>query len=171
MYQPLYMLAAVDMRRAEEAGSSRAHTIEKLTIPAIKFVTADHSPGGGVMGVDFTQPRIEPLEAAMSVKGIDTDIFRGLGESEKWTFATAYRDKKTGLIIPARGIIEGAIAEWEPDESDPTEFQGCTHAFKEITHFSFTLGGDELFYIDFWERILRKGGVDRFAPIREGLGA
>lgn len=31
--QTLYMMVAVDARRAEEAGTSRANTISKLTIP------------------------------------------------------------------------------------------------------------------------------------------
>lgn len=169
--QNLYMLTAVDVRRAEVAGSSRATTIEKLTIPPIKFMTAGHNPGGGVMSVDFVLPRIEGLEPGFSAKGIDTDIFGGMGVVDKWTFAGAYRDKKTNKAVPARGIIEGAVTEWEPDESDPGEFQGCTHAFKEVTHFEFLLNGNELWYIDSWERIIRRNGEDLFAADRLALGA
>ena len=171
MQNTLYMLTAVDVRRAEVAGSSRATTIEKLTIPPVKFMTASHNPGGGVMGGDFVLPRIEPLEPAFSVKGIDTDIFSGMGVRDRWTFAGAYRDKKTNKAVPARGVIEGAITEWEPDESDPGEFQGCTHAFKEVLHFEFLLDGVELWYIDFWERIIRRNGEDLFADDRLALGA
>ncbi|NMG39795.1 hypothetical protein GRZ55_11125 [Chelativorans sp. ZYF759] len=169
--QPLYMLTAVDVRRANEPDSSRATTISKLTIPAIKFMTASHNPGGGVMAVDFTLPRVEPIEPAMEIKGFDTDIFRGLGMPERWTFAGAVRDKKTGIAVPARAIIEGSITEWEPDEASPEEFVGCTHALKEVTHFEFSLNGQELFYIDFWERIMRRNGEDLFAADRRALGA
>jgi len=171
MYQPLYVLTAVDLRRAEQSGSSRATTIDKMTIPPIKFVTASHNPGGGAGAVDFTLPRIEALEPAMSVKGIDRDIFSGMGVTEKWTFAAAYRDKKTGVAVPARGIIQGAITEWEPDESDPEDFQGCSHTFKEVTHFELLFDGKELFYFDFWERELRRDGVDLFADDKQALGA
>src|SRR5690606_4202011 len=97
--QPLYLLTAVDVRRAEEAGSSRATTISSLTIPAIRFMSANHNPGGGVMSVDWTLPRIEPVEPAMTVKGFDTDIFRGLGVVDRWTFAGSVRDKKTGRAV------------------------------------------------------------------------
>lgn len=169
--QPLYMLTAVDVRRADQAGSSRATTIEKLTIPSVKFVDANHNPGGGVMGVDFTLPRIEPLEPTFMVKGVDTDIFDGMGKRSRWTFAGAYRDKKNNKVVPGRGIIEGAVTQWEPDESDPAEFQGCTHSFKEVTHFEFLIDSEELFYIDFWERVLRVKGVDHFAEDRLALGA
>jgi phage tail tube protein FII len=171
--QPLYLLTAVDVRRAEQAGSSRAvsNIISKLTIPAIKFKTADHNPGGGVMGVAFTLPRIEPIEPAMQVKGFDVDIFGDLGQVGKWTFAGALKDKKTGKDTPCRAIIEGAIVEWTPDDGDPEAFLGCNHAFKEVTHYEFSIDGTELWYADFWERVVRLKGTDMFAGVRTALGA
>jgi len=169
--QPLYLLTAVDVRRATQTGTSRALTISKLVIPAIKFVNVNHSPGGGVMGVDYLQPRIEPLEPAMETKGFDTDVFTGFGERDSWVFAASMRNKKTNLPEPVRGVIEGAIAEWEPDEADPTEFVGCNHSFKEVTHFELHLNGKELWYIDNDERIIRRNGVDLFAADRLALGA
>lgn len=169
--QELLMLTAVDVRRATQPDTSRAVTIDKLTIPPIKFIKSGHNPGGGVMEVDFTQPRIEKLEPAFSVKGVDREIFTGMGLTDKWTFAGAYRDKKTGRSIPGRAIIEGALSEWEPDESDPTEFQGCNHMLCEVTHFEFSIDDTELWYIDSWERIIRRNGVDLFADDRRALGA
>lgn len=169
--QPLYMLTAVDVRRATVAGSSRATTVAKLVLPPIKFATANHNPGGGVMSVDFSLPRIEPPEPAFTIKGIDADIFDGFGSVDEWTFAAAYHDKTNNTKIPARAVIKGAISEWTPDESDPAEFQGCNHAFREVTHYEFTLGGKELWYVDFWERVIRRNGVDLFADDRAALGA
>ena len=123
------------------------------------------------MSVDFTLPRIEPVEPAFMVKGIDTEVFGGLGTKDRWVFAGAYRDKRTNLDVPGRAIIEGAVAQWEPDETDPAEFQGCNHVLKEVTHIEFTLAGKELFYIDFEERILRFDGKDHFEGVRAALGA
>lgn len=170
--QPLLILNAVDVRRATETGTSRATTIATLTIPPVNFVTSEHSPGGGVGAVNFTQPRIEALEPAFSSKGIDREIFRGMGVTDRWSFAAAYTDKSNkGVVLPARGIIEGAITQWEPDESDPAEFKGCNHMFSEVTHFEFSLGGEELIYFDFFERVIRRDGEDLFAPVRQALGA
>lgn len=169
--QPLYLLTAVDVRRATQAGSSRATTISKMTIPAIKIITAEHNPGGGVMAVDFAMPRIEKVEPAFEIKGFDTDVFGGFGEVDRWTFAGAVRDKKTNKGQPARAVIEGAITEWTPDDASPTEFVGCNHAIKEVTHYEFWLNGAELWYVDFWERVCRRNGVDLFAADRQALGA
>jgi P2 family phage contractile tail tube protein len=169
--QTIYMLTAVDVRRAEKEGTSRATSITKLTIPAITFATASHNPGGGVMAADFTLPRIEALEPKFMVKGIDTEVFGGLGTRDRWVFAGAYRDKRTGADVPARAVIEAAVSQWEADESDPADFQGCNHALTEVTHFEFSLDGKELFYIDFWERVLRANGVDHFQGVRGALGA
>lgn len=169
--KPLLILSAVDVRRATQTGTSRATTISSLTIPAINFITTDHTPGGGVMGVNFTQPRIEPLEPAFTAKGLDPDVFRGMGVKDTWTFAQAYKDKQTGRDIAARGIIEGAISGWEPDESDPAEFQGATHMFREVTHLELSLDGEELLYIDFYERVFRRAGQDLFEGVRRALGA
>ena len=94
-----------------------------------------------------------------------------MGLTDRWTFACAYRDKKANRAVPARGVIEGAVTQWEPDESDPEEFQGCTHAFKEVTHFEFLLDGEEKLYFDFWERVARRDGVDLFEEDRRALGA
>jgi phage tail tube protein FII len=169
--QPLLLLTAVDVRRATETGTSRATTIAALTIPPINFVGAEHNPGGGMMAVNFTLPRLEALEPAFSAKGLDPEVFRGMGVVDRWVFAAAFRDKQTGLDQAARVIIEGAIAQWEPDESDPAEFQGCNHVFREVTHMELILNGKELLYLDFWERAARRDGVDLFESTRRALGA
>lgn len=165
-----FMLVAVDVRRAGEAGSGRPNVVSKLTIPAIKFMTANHNPGGGVMSVDWTMPRIEPPEPKFEVKGIDTDIFKGFGQRDRWVFSAAFRDLKAGKLVPARCVIEGAITEWEPDEATPEEYQGCTHTFKEVTHYAFKLDGKELWYVDHDERELRAFGKDHFKDVRKALG-
>lgn len=167
---PLYLLTAVDVRRAGATGTSRAITISKLALPAIKFMTTGHNPGGGVGEVNFVQPRIEAPEPKFDGKGIDTDAFKALGQRDRWVFAGAYRDKKSGKAIPSRAIIEATISSWEPDESDPSDFQGCSHVFSEVTHYELSLDGEELWYWDCWERVMRSGGVDMFADDRQALG-
>ncbi|MEP3049410.1 MAG: phage major tail tube protein [Roseibium sp.] len=169
--QPLYILQAVDVRRADVEGTSRATTIAKMTIPKIEFASATHNPGGGVMEVDYTLPRIKALEPAFMAKGLDVEIFGELGAKGKWNFACAYRDTKTGKDVGMRGVIEGVPHLWEPDESDPEDFQGCNHVFKEVTHFELVLGDEELWYIDAEEREIRRKGKSLTEDVRGALGA
>ncbi|MDQ0314859.1 phage major tail tube protein [Amorphus orientalis] len=169
--KPLYLLTAVDVRRAEVAGDTRKTTIVKMVIPAITFMTASHNPGGGHGAVDFLLPRINAVEPSFEAKGFDRSVFGVLGKPEKWTFAGALRDKKTGADIPARAVIEGAIAEWTPDDTSPEEFLGCNHAIKEVTHYEFSIDGEELWYWDFWESELRTKGQSYTEGIRGALGA
>lgn len=170
---PLYLLTAVDVRRATESETSRALTISTLTMPGLTFATGEHNPGGGVGAVNFALPRIEAPEPAFSAKGIDAEIFTGMGEPERWVFAGSYHRRAPGGggVVPARAIIEGAITAWEPDESDPAELQSSTHTFAEVTHYELTIEGKELFYWDWYERIFRRNGVDLFAKHRTALGA
>jgi phage tail tube protein FII len=166
----LYMLVACDVRRGGEAGSARPNLIAKMALPPIKLMTANHNPGGGVGSVDWTLPRIEPVEPKYEAKGVDDDIFRGFGVRDKWVFSSAYRDQQSGKIVPARCIIEGAITEWEPDEASPEEYQGCNHMFKEVTHYEFRFNGKEKWYWDFFERELRIDGKDYMKEIKRALG-
>jgi uncharacterized protein len=172
--QPLYLLEAVDVRRADQPDSSRALTVSKLALPAIKFMTAEHKPGGGVGAVSFVLPQIEAVEPKFELKGFDADILANIGlldgTQNKWVFAGAVREKRTGRVLPARAVIEGIVAEWEPEEHSAGEFVGCNHVLHEVTHYEFQFDGRELWYWDFWERIARRGGNDRYAAIRTALG-
>lgn len=169
--QPIYMLQAVDIRRADADGTTRRTTISKLTIPKIEFANASHNPGGGVMAVDFTLPRIQALEPAFSIKGLDTEVFSQMGTKHRWTLACAYRDKTNGKDIAARGTIEGVVQAWEPDESDPEEFQGCNHIFKEVTFFELSFDEKELFHVDFNNNEIRLNGESLTEGVNSALGA
>jgi phage tail tube protein FII len=166
----IYLLTAVDARLADEPETSRAHSITKIALPAMELAKATHNPGGSVMEVEHVLPRVGPVEPKFEVKGIDTGVFGSFGQVKRWTFAGAYRSQRTGVDVAARCTIEGAVQSWEADESDPTEFQGCTHKFANVVHCSFVLDGKELFYVDQYEKVLRFNGVDHFLGVRNALG-
>lgn len=169
MANPFLILTAVDVRRAEVAGSGRPLLIQKLVIPPIRFKTATRSAGGGVMDVEYMQERLQPLEPALTVHGIDPDLMPG--QRDRWTFSAAMRDRKTNRQVPVRAEIEGAIVEWSPEEADPAQFNGCNQMIKEVTHFELTVDGNELWYIDEEEREIRRNGVSLTADVRRALGA
>jgi hypothetical protein len=163
------MLNAVDLRRATVAGSSRKTILKKLVIPSVKFVTSERTPGGGTMTVNYAQKRVQAMEPRFSVDGIDIDAFAGMGEIEQWTMAGAYTDKRTGRVVPGRLFLTGAITSFEPDESDPVEFQGCAYGFSEVISIEFLLDNKQLFKVDDDELVV--GGKDLNASVRAALGA
>lgn len=166
-----YVLQAVDFLRAEDPDTSRPLIVQKFTIPAVKFITVGHTAGGGVIGMNYAVPRIEPLEPTMVVKAIDREIFLGMGAVDRWTFAAAYRETRAGAkAVPVRGVIEGALTEWESDETDPEGMQTSALRWAEVGHFEFTFNGEELLYIDEGERVLRRKGIDLYADTRAALG-
>ncbi|MCB8835926.1 hypothetical protein [Aurantimonas sp. VKM B-3413] len=171
--KPLLLLQAVDLRRADETGDDSKIIIKSLVFPPVTFVSAEHNPGGGVGAVGFLQPRIEMLEPKFDAGGIDSDIFRGMGLRQKWIFSAAFRNTFTNKALSGRGIIEAAVSGWEPDATDPTEFQGCSHSFAECVHFEFKIDGRGHFYYDFFERTLRTlDGADLWdaGGLRAALG-
>lgn len=169
----LHLLVDVDVRRVSKPDFTRKTMISTLTMPPLTLMTAEHNPGGGTGAVNFTIPRVEAPEPALTAKGIDTEIFTGFGEVDRYVFAASYKKRGPGGggLVPARAIIEGAVTTWEADESDPAEMQGSTHGFNEVTHYELVIAGEELFYWDFWEGVLRMGGIDLTVARRSALGA
>ena len=78
MANPYLILDSVDVRRAEVAGSGRPLILQKFVIPPVRFKTTTRSAGGGVVDIDYMQKRIQPLEPAFMVFGIDPDLMPNL---------------------------------------------------------------------------------------------
>lgn len=169
MAQPFLILQDVDVRRAEVADTGRANTISKMIIPPIRFKTSTRSAGGGVVDVDYSQDRLQPIEPGLTVFGFDADLMPGV--KDRWTFAAAMRDRKTGKSVAVRCAIEGIIVDWSPDEADPSQFNGCNHQIKEVTHFDLSIDGKEWWYVDEDERTVRRMGIDLTAARRAALGS
>ncbi|WP_420415133.1 phage major tail tube protein [Roseibium sp.] len=169
MANPAYQLTIMDVRRATRAGTSRPLKISKIILPAVKFLTVNRNPGGGVGSIDHGMPRLEPLEPGWETFGPDDDVFTGMGEMDKWTFGCAYK-RKNGAPVPARIEIEGVITEWAPDEGSASEFQKMSHKFQTVTHYEFILNGKELFYFDEEEIEIRRDGVSLTQPHKTAAG-
>ncbi|UXS04476.1 phage major tail tube protein [Agrobacterium tumefaciens] len=169
MAQPFLTLVDIDARKSLESGSTRATIIAKMVIPPLRFKTTTRTAGGGVLDVDYSQDRLQPIEPAVSVHGFDSDLMPGV--KERWTLAAALRNRKTSAMVPVRVEIEGVIVEWSPDEADPGQFNGCNSIFKEVTHFELSIDGKEWWYVDEDERVIRRMGVDITAARRAALGA
>jgi phage tail tube protein FII len=167
---PALILTMMDVRLAERAGSSRPLKVSKITLPPVKFMTVNRNPGGGAMSVDINMPRIEPLAPGFDTYGPDDEIFSVLGLKDRWTFGCSYKKHNTGVVIPARIIIEGVLNEWSMGDLNPSETQTAAHMFSEVTHYEFSLDGVERFYADDEEIEIRQDGISLTAPHKRAAG-
>lgn len=163
------ILNMVDLRRGNLAGDTRKNIIQKLVIPPVKLKKAMRSAGGGVMDVNHVQLRSEMLEPAATIFGFDGDLLPGV--ADLYTFAASMRRRKDNVVVPLRGTFFGTLSEWTPDEADPAAFNGCNVKWDEVTHFDLTIDGQEHWYIDEDEGVIRRMGVDLTAADRAALGA
>lgn len=175
MPQPQFVVEAVDVRRATSTGNDRTLTIQKVVFPEIKQKQVEHNAGGGIGGVNFRLPQIEPLSPKFEIKGIDQDVLRQFGfaggVADKWTFAAAIREKGTSRLLPLRATIQGIVSTWTPDEHSNGDFHGCNYEMIEVVYYDYTLDGEQLYLWDYYNRVAKTGGTDIFAPIRNALGA
>lgn len=169
MQQQLYVMVAADVRRASKPDVSRANIVTSVAIPALKLKNAGASAAGGVSDVNYALPQCEAPEPKFGTNGPDPDIFDGMGQSDVWTFAGAFK-KQNGVMVPARAIIEGIITEWEPDEQSSGELMKCSHVFQEVMHYEFLLDDQELFYMDVGEREIRFNGTSLTNAVNRALG-
>ncbi|KZL02259.1 MULTISPECIES: phage major tail tube protein [unclassified Pseudovibrio] len=160
MQRPMLINGDIDLRLVSEPDESRANILSKLVLPAFKYTTVNHNPGGGIGAVDFGKPRTEAFEPKAEHKGLDNKLLEKLGKHEEWVFAGNYRQMPGNLWLPVRGFIYATLMEWEPDEMGADDLPGCNLAFKEVTHVELILDGKELFYWDFWEREMRPDPTD-----------
>ncbi|SNY94051.1 Phage tail tube protein FII [Cohaesibacter sp. ES.047] len=167
--QNQYTYVADDVRRASKPNLSRANITASVAIPPLKLKNATASAGGGVADVNWVMPQAEAPEPKFGTNGPDTDVFAGMGESDVWTFAGAFK-KRNGVFVPARAIIEGIVSEWEPDEMASGEMLKFSHVFQEVTHYEFVFDGNELFYMDVEEREIRFNGKSIMASVNRALG-
>lgn len=175
MPQPIFVVEAVDVRRATQQGTDRTLTIQKVVFPEIKQKQMAHAPGGGVGEVNHRLPQLDPISPKFEVKGIDQDVLRQFGfaggVSDKWVFSAAVREKSTSRMIPLRAVIQGVVSAWTPDEHSVGDLHGCNFEMIEVVHYEYHLDGEELFYWDFYTRVYRTNGTDVFEQVRNALGA
>lgn len=175
MAQPLYIMEAADVRRADEADSSRVFTVDKLTFPELTRMTSDYLPGGGLLKVNHVLSAFDAITPKFSLKGFDLDIIGAFGASagtkDKWTFAGAIRNKQTGLMEPARATIQGSVTKVSFGEFSVGSMVGTDYEINGVIHFDFSINGKEIWYVDQQERKGRANGVDFFGEVVLALGA
>lgn len=174
--QPLYIMEAADVRRADVADNSRVLTLTRVVFGELKRKSVNLNPGGGIGEVSFLTNSLEPIECAFDTRGIDEDALAGFGFDgtfDKWTLAGSMKNMDTGVSVPSRAIIRGIIQSVKHDDftgAGGGAMFGCAYTLAQVLHYELWLNNKELWYFDWFQRIGRANGNDWFQGTRNALG-
>lgn len=164
----IYMLEAVNLFMGDHDPSASNHLeLESLKLPEPSFKTIEHTPGGGVMGVEFVTTLLEAQTVTFKLVGMNPERLKLFGLNTPYrSIYTAYgvvRDVRTNREREAKAIIEARLAKMTPDEAKRGEAFGHDYELKEIVSYSLSIGDQPIFEVDFFKNTHSVGGVDQFA--------
>lgn len=163
----IYVMEACNLFCGDHDPEKSKHlTLQELKLPTLQEIYADHHAGGALVQIEVAVG-IQKLEPTFKLGGWDPDLLGkfGLGSPAKNVF-TAYGkiiDKRKGLAIEAKAVMEGRLGKIEPDAFQRGEFQGHEYAINEVTHYQLWFNESEKLYWDFYTNAWRVDGVDQNA--------
>ena len=148
--------------------------LTSMALPTLETETAEHMPGGGVMGVEFGMGILKPLKPTFKLAGFDEESFKlfkiGTGQVDTFTGYGVIVSKQAGKRLQAKTIIRGTIGKIGPDEFERSKMFGHDHSIIEVTRYELHVGGKEWWYVDFWTSTIRRfGSEDRERQAMLGL--
>jgi len=126
----IYIMEAANLFCGDENPTASKHlTLTELQLPNLQEITQDHHPGGSRVQIEVALG-IQKLEASFKLAGWDPDLLTqfGLGATARKKF-TAYgsvRDKRNGVAIEAKAVLEGRLGTANPEAFQRGELQGLT---------------------------------------------
>ena len=169
-----YVMEAVNLFCGDHNPNNSKHlTLQTLQLPTLEEMTAEHTPGGSIAGLEIGMGTLSPLAAGFKLAGYDPDLLSmfGIGKKQREVY-TAYgvlRDKRTSRAIEAKSIFHARLNRIEPDEFSRGELMGHDHGLIEIMHYESYFDGKEKHYFDFFNQVWRVDGVSQNADERRIL--
>lgn len=164
----LYVMEAVNLFCGDhDPSKSKYLSLTSLTLPTLEEATADHMPGGSMLGLQLGMGAINALEAGMSLAGHDPDMLSlfGLGSRKREVF-TAYgvvKNKRTSEEIEAKAVMHARLGRIAPDDFERGSLQGHEYGLIEIVHYESYFDQKEKHYVDFFTQAWRVDGVSQNA--------
>ena len=169
----MYVTEAVNLFCGNDDPTASKHlTIAELKLPDMNEIFADHSPGGGRVGIEVGVG-IEKLGATFKLNGEDPQLLTqfGLGTrvSNNYTGLGSIVDKRTGRVMQMKTVMEGRLGKIAPDAFQRGELKGHEYAINAIMHYELFFDGVEKFYFDFFANAWRVDGVDQNSDMNRAL--
>ena len=142
--------------------ASKHLTITENTFPKLTEKTAEHHPGGAIGAVQVGGLGLEPLTQNFALAGADSQTMALFGVANtQWTSYAVLRDKQGNTPVEWKVIAFGRLVALENSALKRGELASQTHTIQEIMHYELSIGGNELYYYDFWSSTWRVNGVDQ----------
>ena len=169
-----YVMEAVNLFCGDADPTASKHlTLQEMKLPDLTETFADHTPGGGVLGMQIGMNIVEALEPTFKLAGKDPQLLSqfGLGSPHRhiYTGYGAIRNKRSGAAIEVKAIMEGRLASIQGDAFQRGELMGHEYAIKEMMRYELWFDGSEKIALDFWTNTKRIDGVDQNADVNRIL--
>jgi uncharacterized protein len=167
----IYIPEALNLFVTDSGPDNSKHlVISDVTLPVLKEKTMEHHPGGAIGSIQIGGLGIEPLELGFKLVGVDPQSLAqfGLGASGArvpYTVLGAVRDKQTGVAIALQCTVLGRMVEASQGTFKRGDADMQTHKIQEVTLYSLTWNGAELYYYDFFNSIWRVNGVSQVSDV------
>jgi P2 family phage contractile tail tube protein len=176
MTAPLLVLERGNLWVDNEDGSpgdSNHLVVQEMKLPAIEEQYVEHNAGGAMLGVEVPT-FINRLEAPFNLTGWTPQVMKLIGRTGvaalPFHLRGAVRDRLTGDLFEAEAEIRGRLGRVNPTAYQRNNNMGHEYSIRAITKYSLKLGGDEIYYFDFFLSIMRIGGVDQERALLSILG-
>ena len=147
--------------------------IENLKLPDLEAPTIAHTPGGGIMGVNYVVAGIAPLVFPFKLRGMNPDRLVAFGygsfESRHYTGFGMVRDKMSGAKSDVTVVVEGVLNKISSNAFTKNEGVDFDYEVNQVTSYLLRMGTRILFDIDMRTNKFIRDGVDIFADYNRAL--
>lgn len=154
-------------------GDSYLGTVAEVTVPKLTMKMEDWR-GGGMIGPVQIDQGLDKINLEFKLGGVLAGPFRQFGASGHAAmlnrFAGAYQDDDSGAVQAVEVVTRGRISEIDPGNAKPGD--DTEHTFKvACSYYKLVVDGVEWIEIDVVSGIFIVFGTDRYAEIRDAIGA
>lgn len=161
----IYIQEAVNLFCGDHDPTASNHlTISEMKLPGLNEDYQDFHPGGSRVGIEV-ETGVQKLVSTFKLAGHNPHVLSlfGLGAKarRKFTSYGVIRDKRSGVAIESKAIMEGRLSKVEAEGFSRGNLQSHDYGINEILHYELWFGGQEKVYWDFFTSEWRIDGVSQ----------
>jgi P2 family phage contractile tail tube protein len=176
MSTPVQTMEAANLfcgKDPKDVSVSNHLVLTEIKLPALDEVYVDHRAGGAPVAIEIDTV-INKLESTFILLGWTPSVAALAASWERnqnhFYMYGVIRDRQSGDIIQAIAHLIGRLGKTDPQNWRRGDVMHWNYALKGIVHYELSIGGQPMYYWDFFTNDLRIGGVPRNDQINTALG-